>query len=179
MNNIKQFIAFVLLIGSVMWGLKAFNVLDITFPFIFSFLFILIGLATVVVVFGKHDIPALLIGTTMFLIGILIYLNQNFYSIPWADLLLPTAMFMIGVNLIVLFLDNPKAPQFLLVSAVFIGFPFFFLSKENSMTVTSMLEAILEMASKYWLIIFLAAISVFFILLQGNFTRKDDEDHLS
>ena len=179
MNNIKQFIAFVLLIGSVMWGLKAFNVLDITFPFIFSFLFILIGLATVVVVFGKHDIPALLIGTTMFLIGILIYLNQNFYSIPWADLLLPTAMFMIGVNLIVLFLDNPKAPQFLLVSAVFIGFPFFFLSKENSMTVTSMLEAILEMASKYWLIIFLSAISVFFILLQGNFARKDDEDHLS
>ncbi len=179
MNNIKQFTAFVLLIGSVMWGLKAFSVIDITFPFIFSFLFILTGLATVVVVFGKHDIPALIIGTTMFLIGILIYLNQNFYSIPWADLLLPTAMFMIGVNLIVLFLDNPKVPQFLLVSAVFIGFPFFFLSNEGSMTVTSMLEAIVEMAAKYWLIIFLAAISVTFILMQGNISSKDDDDQLS
>ncbi len=175
MSHIKQFLAYVLIIAAVMWGLKAFEVLDITWPFIFSFLFILTGLATVVVVFGKHDVPALLIGTTMFLVGILIYLNQNFMSIPWASLLLPTAMFMIGVNLVILYLDNPKAPGFIIVSVVFIGFPFFFLSQENSMTPDSMLDAILEMISKYWLIIFLATISVIFILMQGN-NKKDEED---
>lgn len=179
MNHIKQFIAFVLVITSVMWGLKAFEVLDITWPFIFSFLFILTGLATVVVVFGKHDVPALIIGTTLFLIGILIYLNQNFMSIPWASLLLPTAMFMIGVNLVILFLDNPKAPGFLIVSVVLIGFPFFFLSQENSMTPDSMLEAILEMVAKYWMIIFLAVISVIFILLQGKSNKDENEDDIS
>ncbi len=179
MSHIKQFLAYVLIIAAVMWGLKAFEVLDITWPFIFSFLFILTGLATVVVVFGKHDVPALLIGTTMFLVGILIYLNQNFMSIPWASLLLPTAMFMIGVNLVILFLDNPKAPGFIIVSAVFIGFPFFFLSRENSMTTASMLEAIIEMVIKYWLIIFLATISVIFILLQGNNKKDEEEDELS
>jgi hypothetical protein len=179
MDNIKQFLAYVLLIGSVMWGLKAFEVLDITFPFIFSFLFILIGLATVVVVFGKHDVPAIIIGTTMFLVGILIYLNQNFDSVPWATLLLPTAMFMIGINLIVLFLDNPKVPAFLLVSGVFVGFPFFFLSIEGSMTMISMLEAIVAMAEKYWLIIFLALISVILLLLQNKSPKKEEDDLLN
>jgi hypothetical protein len=175
MNNIKQFLAFVLIIGSVMWGLKSFEVLNITFPFIFSFLFILIGLATVVVVFGKHDIPALIIGTTLFLLGILLYLNQNFSSIPFASLLLPTAMFMIGINLIILFLDNPKLPAFLLVSSVFIGFPFFFLSRAGSMTFTSLLEAVLEMVLNYWLILFLALISLIFILIQGKNTKNDED----
>ncbi len=179
MNHIKQFLAFIFIIVAVMWSLKTFAVLDITWPFIFSFLFILTGLATVVVVFGKHDVPALLIGTTMFLVGILIYLNQNFMSIPWASLLLPTAMFMIGVNLIILYLDNPKAPGFIIVSAVFIGFPFFFLSNENSMTPDSMLEAILEMVAKYWLIFFLASISVVFILLQGNNKKDENDDEIS
>jgi len=153
-------------------------VLDINWPFIFSFLFILSGLATVVVVFGKHDVPALLIGTTLFLVGILIYLNHNFMSIPWAQLLLPTAMFMIGVNLIILFLDNPKVPGFLIVSVVFIGFPFFFLSQEDSMTLSSMFTAIGDMVTKYWLIIFLAVISVVFILLQGkNSGENGDNDN--
>lgn len=179
MSHIKQFLAYVLIIAAVMWGLKAFEVLNITWPFIFSFLFILTGLATVVVVFGKHDVPALLIGTTMFLVGILIYLNQNFMSIPWASLLLPTAMFMIGVNLVILYLDNPKAPGFIIVSVVFIGFPFFFLSQENSMTPDSMLDAILEMISKYWLIIFLATISVIFILMQGNNKKDEDDEDIS
>jgi hypothetical protein len=47
-------------------------------------------------------------------------------------------------------------PAFLLVSSVFVGFPFFFLSIEGSMTMISLLEAIVSMAEKYWLIIFLS-----------------------
>ncbi|MBE2280660.1 MAG: hypothetical protein IAE91_09725 [Ignavibacteriaceae bacterium] len=140
--------------------------MDITFTFIFAFGFILVGLATVYIVFGKHDTSALIIGTTVFLIGILIYLNEQFFLMDWQQLLLPAGLVIIGINLLMLFFDDPKNYKALFISLVFFFVPIVLLSNKGTLNLDGYIKSLWNVLEKYWLIILLAVVSLIFVLSQ-------------
>lgn len=166
MEHAKNFVIYLLLLVSITMLLKFFGVLDITFTFIFAFGFILVGLATVFIVFGKHDTSALIIGTTVFLIGILIYLNEQFFLMDWQQLLLPAGLVIIGINLLMLFFDDPKNYKALIISLVFFFVPIVLLSNKGTLNLDGYIKSLWNVLEKYWLIILLAVVSLIFVLSQ-------------
>ncbi len=176
MNYLKEFAIYAGLMFGITMILKFFGILNITFTFIFSFLFIVIGLATVYFRFGKKDKPAIVIGTIIFLLGVLNNLNEHFFLMSISQLYLPASLYIIGIVVLMLFIEEPKKISYLFLSLFFISVPFFILSNRGGIRFDSIMDATLMVFSKYWLIFLLAVISIFFLVFQNNLKVEEKKE---
>ncbi|NUM72098.1 MAG: hypothetical protein HUU43_14730 [Ignavibacteriaceae bacterium] len=177
MNYLKEFAIYVGLMFAITMILKFFGVLNITFTFIFSFLFIVIGLATVYFRFGKKDKPAIVIGTIIFLLGVLNNLNEHFFLMSMSQLYLPASLYIIGIVVLMLYIDEPKKVSYLFLSLFFISVPFFILSNRGGIRFDSIMAAALMVFSKYWLILLLAVISILFLVFQNSVKQEEKKEN--
>jgi hypothetical protein len=130
--------------------LKLLNLIDLDSTELFSYGFILYGVATVYTSFGENNKFILFFGSAVFLSGILLSLPAHFEFVKPLNLFLPSSILIIGISLLIVYFDNTQNKSILVTSVVLLasGFVLIFLSRNIQFSIY--LEAIVDIINVYW-----------------------------
>lgn len=155
---------------------KIFNLISITYSGIFGYALIFYGISEVYSSLGTRQKIKLFTGTTSFLIGMYLFLINNFILFNTKSLILPLALFIISAVSFIYLLDEfgtqgdnsasasrKNRLTYFLISIIFLilGIIVIWLSSPNEKV--NFITAIQKVAASYWPIILIAAGIIFLI----------------
>jgi hypothetical protein len=147
-----------------------FGVIDVTTVELLGYALIFYGITLVYTSFGKNHTGILFIGSSLFLTGLLLFLINNFEFTNSNEIIFPAVLLIIGINFLMLFLDNTERLSFIAVSltAIFSAIIVTFLL--GSITFRTFFISIINIVEKYWPIVIIAVGLI--VLLNIEHKRK-------
>ena len=137
--------------------LKISGILHIQNIEILSYVFIFFGLSYAFNSFGKNRQGLLFTSTTIFLIGLTLFIFCNFEIIQPSHLLLPATLMIIGIGFLMVWIDGEMKSQILILSVLFIFSGIALTILKGSITFRSFFVSIADMTAKYWPILLIFA----------------------
>jgi len=98
---------------------KVIGLFDISHYIITGCTLALYGFLSVIFNLGTSKKGLLFLGSTLFLIGLLFVFSELYQIIQKENLFLTLFLFVLGSGFFILFVDNPKERQFLILSGMF------------------------------------------------------------
>ena len=150
--------------------LKLLGIIDFANTEILSYAFIFYGISSVYISLGKKQKLFLFSGTIVFLIGLLLFIINNFTIFSPITLILPASLLMLGIAFLMLFIDEQNKVIYLLISIIFLLFGLVAVVKRSSFKIITFLESIWHVTKIYWPIIIVVAL---ILLVIRRSERKD------
>lgn len=120
----QNIINLILILGLAVYALTLFGIIEVPLVLITAIVFMIYGLASVVVTIGSQRRAFLFFSTVIFLIGILLYVTNQYLFLNSKALLFPSGLFIIGSAFLMLFIDDNANKIFLYTSGILIFFSF-------------------------------------------------------
>lgn len=158
MNNNQPILIYLLIFLALSVVLKLLGIIDVENTELIGYAMIFYGINLVYISFGKKQNGILFTGTTLFLIGLLLFLTNNFEFINDNEIIFPSMLFILGISFLMLFLDNIHKKNFLLVSVTFILSALIVTALLGTITVTLFINAVIKITVKYWPIALVAIV---------------------
>lgn len=114
----------ILILGLAVYAIALFGIIDIPLVLITAIIFMVYGLASVIAAIGSQRKAFLFFSTVVFLIGILLYVTNQYLFMNSKALLFPSGLFIIGSAFLMLFIDDSTNKIFLYTSGILIFFSF-------------------------------------------------------
>lgn len=170
MSNSQPIFIYLLIFLALSIVLKLFGVIDVTTVELLGYALIFYGITLVYTSFGKNHTGILFIGSSLFLTGLLLFLINNFEFTNSNEIIFPAVLLIIGINFLMLFLDNTERLSFIAVSltAIFSAIIVTFLL--GSITFRTFFISIINIVEKYWPIVIIAVGLI--VLLNIEHKRK-------
>lgn len=168
MRTYQLLFTYLLLFLSLSLILKFFGLINLSSGEIIGYALILYGISDVYLSLGRNRKLPLFFGTVFFLIGILIYVLNNFLVFWGPMLLLPSILFMPGAAYLMLALNDPSNKKFLIIGITLIFVSFITILINGQFNLYSFYRSIIKMSSLYWQIVLVAAV----ILILLSFEEK-------
>lgn len=168
MSKDKQnnFFTFLLMFFAAPFLLKVFGILKIDF-FSTSLLGLMLsGLVIVYFYFGTKKKAAISIGAILFLICLLLLILERFPVLNFDKIILPSIFFIVGINLLLLYLNNTKEKIFLLLAFVVLLINIFLIAAQVSINIDSIVISIKEIVLEFWMIFVLIFLSIIILSLE-------------
>ncbi len=140
-------------------GIISFTILDLL-----NYLFMFAGISAVFSSFGKERKGILFSGSTLFLIGIVIYVTSKFDLEEARQIVFLSVLFIIGVGFLLLFIDSTSQKIYLVFSLFFIACGLLYIVFLRRSVLSGFADSLLAMVKSYWLI--LLVIAGFILLLR-------------
>lgn len=137
--------------------MKLFGVIDVAIAELLGYALIFYGITLVYTSFGKNRTGVLFIGSTLFLTGLLLFLINNFEFTNNNDVIFPAALLIIGIDFLMLFLDNTERLSFIAVSLTAIFSAIIVTLLLGSITFRTFFISIINIVEKYWPVVLIAA----------------------
>ncbi len=137
---------------------------------ILSYTFIFYGISSVYISFGKNNKLRLFVGTTVFLVGIIFFIFNYFEIFYSTKIIFPSALLILGISSLMLYIDNIKDKVVLYISLILILAGIVFTASAGTMHLGSFLSSVINILFKYWIVILIAAI-IFMAI------RRDDGEN--
>jgi hypothetical protein len=135
-----------------------------------SYLLTLSGAAIVYTSFGNDRKGILFTGSTLFLLGILVFINQNFELEDTRVLIFPSVLFISGIGFFLLYLDETVYKIFLVLSILFFTAGILVMLFTRLTAFNTFFSAFRSMIESYWFIIIIVFI---LLLLLGRDTKAE------
>ncbi|RPI66198.1 MAG: hypothetical protein EHM47_17230 [Ignavibacteriales bacterium] len=143
--------------------LRISGIISFTSIELLSYVLMFSGVTAVYYAFGNDRKGLLFIGSTIFLIGIIVYVNARFDLEDTRQLLFPSVMLIMGIGFLLLFMDASSQKLFLTLSLIFIIGGLLFIFIFRSFAFSALAESLWSMIKDYW-IVFLIVAGLLFIL---------------
>ncbi len=166
MNN-QPILLYLLIFLALATALKLLGVIDVQSTELLGYAMIFYGINLVYISFGKKERGILFIGTSLFLIGILIFLTNHFEFLNEREIIFPSILFIAGINFLMLFFDDTSKKNFFLISATLIFAAITVTALLGNITLPLFLNSIIKITIKYWPIA-LITIGLMIILHREN-----------
>jgi hypothetical protein len=144
-------------------ALRIFNIIDFNSNEILSYAFILYGISVVYVSLGRNKRITLFFGSILFLIGIVLFVINNFDFMHPGQLLFPSLIFIIGISLLIVFFDNSSNIGLLVISCIFLFFGIIYTIFFGSISANLFLLSIERIVLKYWPVLIIILGIIFLI----------------
>ncbi len=140
--------------------LKIFGLIYLNINEIFGYAFVLFGISAVFLMFGQNRRGILFIGSTIFLIGLLIIVIYNFDIIRTNAIVIPALLFILGISFLVLFVDDGKNKNTLYLFLIFSLAGLVITLLGGTITLNRFFNSIVDVIAEFWFIILLAIILI-------------------
>ncbi len=139
---------------------KMLRIIDLGNEEILAYTFIFYGISSVYVSMGMNKRLRLFIGTVVFLIGIIFFVLVYFDIFYSSKIIFPSALLILGISSLMLFLDNTDDKAILFISLIFILLGIVYSASIGMMRLGSFLFSFYHIILKYWIIILITVIIV-------------------
>lgn len=163
MRKYQSLLTYLLLFLSISMLLKFFGFIRISSGEIFNYSLILLGISVVYLSLGKNRKISLFFGTVFFLIGILVFVLNNFLIFWGALLLMPTILFISGATFLMLCYDDPSDKKFFVIGSTLILAGLIVTVINGQLNLASFYDSLLKITASYWEIILIAAVILILI----------------
>lgn len=153
MKNNKNKLAALLIPLLIIVILSRFGIININFSSLLYFGMMLGGFTLVWVVFGRLKRVFLFCGTITFLLGFLLLIKENYIFINNSDILWPLLCFIIGIGMLILYIEDTKTSSFAYASVLIISFGIGFIIKADTFSIGKFFSALGGIISENWLIL--------------------------
>jgi len=144
--------------------LRFLGIINIASSEVIGYGLIFFGGASVYISLGRNQKITLFLGTTIFLVGILLYVINNFLIFWDSYLLIPSLLIIPSLGFFVLFVEDYRNKRLLLISLLLFLFGLSTVVLYGQFNLNLFLSSIISVASNYWRVIFILAI-IFIIVL--------------
>jgi len=168
-NNQPVFI-YLLIFLALSIVLKLLGVIDVANIELIGYAFIFYGITLVYTSFGKKQTVVLFIGSSVFLVGLVLFLINNFEFTNSKEIIFPAILLIIGINFLMLFLNNTGRKRFLAISLTSIISAIIVTLLLGSITFQDFFTSIINIGEKYWPIVLIAV--GLLALLHKEYKRK-------
>jgi len=170
LTNTQPILVYLLFFLALSLVLKLFGIIDVTGSELLGYAFIFYGITMVYTSFGRNQQIVLFFGSSLFLTGLLLFLINNFEFTDDYYIIFPAVLLIIGINFLMLYLDNPDKKNFLAIALTAIVSAVAVTIILGSITFGNFITSLGNIASKYWPVIIIAV--GLLILLSREFKRK-------
>jgi len=170
LSNNQPILIYLLIFLALSIVLKLFGVIDVANVELLAYGLIFYGITLVYTSFGKKQSGILFIGSSLFLTGFLLFLINSFEFTNGNEIIFPAVLLIIGIDFLMLFLDNRERKSFLAVSLTSIISAIIVILLLGSITFQTFFTSIINIAEKYWPIVLIATGLI--ILLNIEHKRK-------
>lgn len=125
--------------------------------------FIAYGGGTVFSSVGNNKRLSVVIGTAVFLIGIIFFLNSNFTILNSSSLILPSAIFIAGACCLMLFIDDTQNKAALRIALVFFIAGLIYTFVAGRLNLILFLGSFADILLKYWLVVLVMVIAIYLV----------------
>ena len=143
--------------------LKILGVIDFDSITILGYAFIFYGISAVYVSFGKRRKIFLFFGTFIFLVGLVMFLVSNFEFGNLRAVLFPALLLIIGISILMLYLDGNAGTFLIVSSAFFIAAGIMLTYTIGEFSYNRLINSILSITLKYWPVILIVLGIIFLI----------------
>ncbi|OGU77122.1 MAG: hypothetical protein A2V93_07110 [Ignavibacteria bacterium RBG_16_34_14] len=170
MSNNQLALIYLLIFLALSIVLKLFGIIDFTSVELIGYALIFYGITLVYTSFGNKQTVILFIGSSLFLVGLILFLINNYEFTNSKEIIFPSLLLIIGINFLMLFFDDPTRKGYLAISLTSIISAIIVTTLLGSITVKTFFTSIINIGDKYWPIVLIAAGLI--ILLSREYKRK-------
>lgn len=157
MEKHQQIIKNLLLLLLVLILLKLTGIISIQSIELLGYILIFFGLNYAYDSFGKNRQGVLFTATIIFLIGLILFIISKFEILQPSHLILPSVLLIIGVGLLMVWIDGQMKNQVIILSVIFLLFGIILTILKGSITFRSFLVSLVDMSAKYWPVLLIFA----------------------
>lgn len=151
MKKVDNLLQIVLLgIVGVLYLVKVLGILPMTNLTIFSFVLMVYGLVKTFLSFGKNMKGILFLSSTLFLAGVLLFINNVFILKNTSLILLPSFLFIAAAGCIILFLEDHTEKSFLYLSLMLFALSMLFTYSARAALLARQFGMGMNMLQDYW-----------------------------
>jgi len=151
-------------------ALKLIGIIDVESTELLGYAMIFYGINLVYVSFGKKELGILFTGTSLFLIGLLVFLTNHFEFINEKEIIFPSILFIAGIGFLMLFFDDTSKKNFFLISATLIFAAITVTALLGNITLDVFFNSIIKITVKYWPV---ALITIVLITILHRESKKN------
>lgn len=155
-------------------GLKFLGVIRISSIEILGFMMMIFGISYVFLSFGKNRKGLLFTSSVIFLVGVTVFLVNNFNFFNTSALLYPAAMFIFGISFLMVFIDGDTSLVYLIVSVAFFIMGVVITAIKGKLSLRVFFASLLEVAVSYWPVIFIVVV-VYLLVLRIEHKNSEDK----
>lgn len=163
MKIYQSILTYLLIFLALSLILKIFGVISISVSELLGYSFIFFGISSSYVSLGQQQPLSLFLGTIIFLIGILLYVVNNFLIFWNQQLFLPASLLMIGIAFFMVYFDDMKRKKSSLASAGFILLGMVSTIIIGNINFTSFYNSVFKVAGNYWPVLIVTAGILFLV----------------
>jgi len=115
---------------------------------------------------GRQKRNLLFVGAVAFLIGIELFIMNNYDFLKLSNVVLPSIFFILGTAFLILFIDDLSNKLLLAISVIFLISGIFFFAKLGTFNLNDFLKSTLSISVKYWPVIII--VTALILLLKKN-----------
>ncbi|MEO8398233.1 MAG: DUF5668 domain-containing protein [Ignavibacteriaceae bacterium] len=143
--------------------LELLGIIDFKGTEILSYSFIFTGIALFYNSFGKNKKGFLFLSTSIFLIGIVLFLIANFEFRRNTDLIIPALFFILGISFLMLFFEDRLFKMNLIFSIILILAGVYFTFSFGEFNFNIFKSSIIKISIKYWPVVLIVSGIIFLL----------------
>jgi hypothetical protein len=138
------------IIAGLLYLVKIFHIFQISNITIFSVILIIYGITRTYQLFGEGAKGSLFLYSTLFLLGILLFVNSIFILKGISSFILPAILFIAASGFTLLFLEKTSDRKFLYIGLVLFGLSAVFTYSERAALMARGLTSGIYIVQEYW-----------------------------
>jgi hypothetical protein len=170
-RNNQPIIIYLLTFLALSFILKFFDVINVTITELTAYAMIFYGINLVYTSFGKNRRGVLFGGAFLFLLGLVIFLINNFDFANTNEIIFPSLLFIMGICFFMLFFDDTSKKNPLYISLTFILTGIIVTVIAGTLSFSSFSEMVIIILSRYWPVIIIV---IGVILLIHRYEKKKE-----
>jgi len=165
-SNNHSIIIYLLIFIALSILLKIIGFINLLYIELAGYALIFYGIGTVYLSMGRQKRNLLFVGAVAFLIGIELFIMNNYDFLKLSNVVLPSIFFILGTAFLILFIDDLSNKLLLAISVIFLISGIFFFAKLGTFNLNDFLKSTLSISVKYWPVIII--VTALILLLKKN-----------
>ena len=147
--------------------LKIVGFINIPNVELLGYVFIFFGLSYVFNSFGNGRKGVLFTATVIFLVGMILFIISNFEIQHLSKLYIPSSLMIIGIGLLMTYIDGDQISYILVLSLLFIAAGIIIAITYRGITFSLFFYSLIGVIAKYWSVLLIFA-GIFILFRKGN-----------
>lgn len=167
MEKHQSIISYLLILLIFLILLKITGFINIPNVELLGYVFIFFGLSYVFNSFGNGRKGVLFTSTVIFLVGLVLFVISNFEIQHLSKLIIPSSLMIIGIGLLMTYIDRGQISYILVLSLLFIAAGIIISIIHGGITFSLFFTSLVGVMSKYWAVLLIFA-GIFLLFRKGN-----------
>lgn len=171
MEKHQSIISYLLILLIFLILLKITGIINLHNVELLGYVFIFFGLSYTFNSFGSNRKGVLFASTIIFLVGLVLFIISNFEIQHISKLIIPSSLMIIGIGLLMIYIDGGQKTYLLLLSLLFIAAGIIITITHGEISFPSFISSFIRVVEKYWPLILIFG-GIFFLFRKANISKE-------